>query len=880
MAGDNLGIARGSIQINTSELKNADIALRSAGDSMLNFGMQAVGAFAAIVGETAKFEKEMDFVQAVTNATSDEMKALEESAINLAKNSIFGPVELSAAFVELAKAGASVKDIIDGVGEASVNLATAADVEIPFAGENLINTLNTFKLGAEDASRVADLLAGSANASSVELQDLFVSLKYAGPVAQGLGIDIEDINDALSILGKVGIKGSTAGTSLRQIMLNLSPPTKAAADQMKELGIITEDGTNLFFDAEGKAKSLADVFEILGEKTAGLNNEQKVEALRDLFGVRAIPSALELLEQGRAGFEEINAEINRTTAADVAAKRMDNLDGSIKRLKATLSAMFVEAGGPFQEMLKGIVDGLREFLLFIDALPGPLKTFIVGAVGVIGVLSILSGVFLLTIGNIVRAVRVIGEIKNAFSLFSGAAKGAAAANKILGASFLLNPMFLLAVAIAAIIAALVLLYFHFKPFREFIDGLWQDIQKVWDQILNFFKGLPDEFRKAWAKVKEEFNNAKDAVEENAKKIYIAVKNQIGKAVDFLKSLPGKIGNFLGSLPGLAAKAFGEFLRIAQNFLFKQLPGAIGYAIGFILGLWVRFYSELIQLWINLFTGIFNTIVEWAPKLITGFINIAVDMVTGFLNFVISLPGRVASIFLEILQKIIEWGPMVLSTIWNIGWGIVSTLLNFLLGLPGQVWNVFLDVVGFIRNAIPSALSAAGGIGGAIWDGITGVISGIPDLLGNILNSVIDKLGNLKDNVFNAAKSFAGGMWDGFKSGLGINSPSYIEEALFAIDEQVNASTATLGTQIRKMQGLTRGIPSLNSGIVGLSPASAATTETVAPSGLQVNGPLVGEILTDASESDALEWSRKLADLTYREMRAQGKTSQAAIGGRY
>ena len=66
MAGMNLGTAHGQIKSNTSDLKNADIALRSAGDSMINLGMKAVGAFAAIVGEAAKFEKEMDFVAAIT----------------------------------------------------------------------------------------------------------------------------------------------------------------------------------------------------------------------------------------------------------------------------------------------------------------------------------------------------------------------------------------------------------------------------------------------------------------------------------------------------------------------------------------------------------------------------------------------------------------------------------------------------------------------------------------------------------------------------------------------------------------------------------------------------------------------------------------------
>lgn len=242
MAGNNLGVARGSIDIDSKGLKNADLALRSAGGSMVDFGWQAVRAFGAIVGAAASFEKEMDFVQAVTNASATEMAALEETALRLAKNSIYGPIALSQAFVELVKAGATAEQIINGVGEAAVNLATAADVEIPFAGENLLNILNTFQLGVEDATHVADQLAGAANASSVSLEDIVTTMRYAGPVAAAMGISIEDLNVALSVLGRVGIKGSTAGTSLRFMMTRLVPDTKKAKDAITGLGLSIEIG--------------------------------------------------------------------------------------------------------------------------------------------------------------------------------------------------------------------------------------------------------------------------------------------------------------------------------------------------------------------------------------------------------------------------------------------------------------------------------------------------------------------------------------------------------------------------------------------------------------------------------------------------------------
>lgn len=868
MAGNNLGVAQGSIQVDTSGLRDADLALRSAGTSMINFGQQAIGAFAAIVGTAAQFEKEMTFVQAVTNATETEMGQLEAAAIDLAKNGIYGPVALSEAFVELAKAGASVQDIIDGVGEASVQLATAADVEIAFAGENLINTLNTFNLEATEAGRVADILAGAANASSISLDDLFLTFKYAGPVAASMGVDIENLSEAISLLGLRGIRGSTAGTSLRQILLNLDPATEKATNRMKELGIVTEDGTNLFFDASGKAKNLGEVFQILNDKMKDMTQQQRVEAMRDLFGVRPLPSALILMEQAAAGFDSMNEAIGRTTAADVAAKRMDTLDGAIQQLKATIEAAFVEGGNPLLDGLKEIVQFITEAIRLFTELPGPVKTFIVAAIGVVGVLSLMAGAFLLTIGNIVRAVRVIGEIGNAFRLFSGAARAATAANAAMSASFLLNPFFLLAAAIVAIIAGLVLLYFHFKPFREFIDNLWQDIQKLWDTITEgvvdawhavqeFFGNIDDEVKKAFGKAWDRITEVVGTVAENVEKAARAV-------VDFVKEIPGEVGKFLSELPGVIAEWIGKAVSTFATMLSK-LPYWAGFVIGFVIGRFIRFGLDLIQLIVNTFNTVQNTLISWGTQAVSWAIDTGAKILNGILDFLIQLPGRILDLLTEVITTLLTWGPQFVSGGIDIAMNFLNGMVSFLMQLPGRVWSFLTSALSTAVSFIGQFFSTAWDIGTAIIDGIINVITGLPGLVWDILQDVIGTFKNLVTSAFNAAKDFAGGLWDGFKSGLGINSPSYIEEALYAIDDQIGATEGHLGRAIKSMQGLSAGIPPINSGAIGIqSPTQAAG------GGMTIAGPLLAVDKLEGTQEEALSISRRLADETYRQMAAKGK----------
>src|SRR5262249_34995263 len=155
---------------------------------------------------------------------------------------------------------------------------------------------------------------------------------------------MEDTADAIAVLGNAGIKGSTAGTSLRQMLLSLAPTSKKAAEMMQELGLITKDGTNQFFDATGKLKSFAEITQILHDATAKLTPMQQEMAYKTIFQNRAMASAIVLSRDGADAINQMSTEVSKTTAIDVMNKRLDNLDGSMKRFKASVQTAFIEQG--------------------------------------------------------------------------------------------------------------------------------------------------------------------------------------------------------------------------------------------------------------------------------------------------------------------------------------------------------------------------------------------------------------------------------------------------------------------------------------------------------------------------------------------------------
>src|SRR5690606_7381956 len=167
------------------------------------------------------------------------------------------------------------------------------------------NAINTFGLAGRDMERVANLVAGAANASAISVQDFAFSLSQSGAVARTVGLSFDDLAVAIAALGREGLKGSDAGTSLRTMLLRLQPSTKEATEEMRRLGIITADGANKFFTAEGRVRSMAEVADVLREATQGMTEAQRLASLQIIFGTDAIRAAAIFARQGADGVNEM-----------------------------------------------------------------------------------------------------------------------------------------------------------------------------------------------------------------------------------------------------------------------------------------------------------------------------------------------------------------------------------------------------------------------------------------------------------------------------------------------------------------------------------------------------------------------------------------------
>ncbi len=327
-------------------------------------GVAAFGALAGGIGAAAssaiEFEKTMSGVKAVSGASQETMSQLSGLALQLGKDTSFSASEAATGLEELVKAGVSVGDIMGGAARASLDLAAAGGVNVKDAAEIAANALNVFSMKGSDMAHVADLIAGAANASAIDVNDFKFSLAASGAVAATVGFDFDDLAQAIAVMGQAGIKGSDAGTSLKTMMLNLQPVTDKQKSLFKDLGITLEDGSNAFFDATGKVKSMAEVAQVLQDALGGMTEEQRLATLEVIFGSDAIRAGAVLTKAGAAGFNEMAAAMGNVSAQSVAETRLDNLWGSLEKLKGTLETGAIILGSKFTPLLKDLADSAND----------------------------------------------------------------------------------------------------------------------------------------------------------------------------------------------------------------------------------------------------------------------------------------------------------------------------------------------------------------------------------------------------------------------------------------------------------------------------------------------------------------------------------------
>lgn len=348
----------------------------------------AIGGVAkAVVNLGREYEEKISSIKALTGATDDQLKNLEGTIKELGAASAFSAGEVADATQEFLKAGVSQEQLLNGALKDGLDLAIAGNLDLADAAQVASTVLNTFSNDALSVGEAGNILAGAANSSATDIAGLQLGMSMAGTVASGLGVSFKDTATALAVFAQNGLKGSDAGTSLKTMLLNLQPQTKKQTQLFKELGLMSKSGANAFFDSKGQMKSLAEMSETLKNSMKGLTDQQKSLALEQMFGTDAIRAANILVKEGADGFDLMATNIGKVKMADVAAEKMNNLNGVLEEISGAFETIAINIYDSVKPALTAVAKAIQIVVQAFASLPQGIQSATVGIIAFVGALK-------------------------------------------------------------------------------------------------------------------------------------------------------------------------------------------------------------------------------------------------------------------------------------------------------------------------------------------------------------------------------------------------------------------------------------------------------------------------------------------------------------
>jgi TP901 family phage tail tape measure protein len=377
-------------------------------------------------------------------------------------------------------------------------MATAGGMSLADSASLMSNSLNSFKGTGLTAAAVANTLAGAANASSADMVDLKYGLAAVGPVASGVKMSLRDTTAALALFSNNNLQGQDAGTSFKTMLMNLSPQTKKAAALMKDLGIITKNGTDQFFDAKGKVKGLADVADVLHQSLKNLNPKEQGDALKQMFGSDAIRAGRILLSEGADGVKKMYGEMSKVTALDVAKQKMNNAAGAVEQFKGAMETLQISALMPTLPVIKQVATEMANWVsslkpgqiqAFGDTVKNILLTIVNLVKSVVAHWNMISGVLIgaaVAVGVFKTAMvglTIIAAVTKAMTALRTATLAESFAALGLNGVLWANPITWIVAAIAVLIGIIVVLVLRWHQVTSALAYAWNHFQRTRNVIL-------------------------------------------------------------------------------------------------------------------------------------------------------------------------------------------------------------------------------------------------------------------------------------------------------------------------------------------------------------------------------------------------------------
>ena len=333
--------------------KKTGKATKGVGGLTKGFAGMAAGALAAVaafrqigkvIGSAIKtftaFEFQMAKVRAISGATDKEFGLLNKTAQELGRTTFFTATQVAELQTNYSKLGFVTEEILLAQ-EATLNLATATGSDLARAAIVAGAAVRGFGLDASETGRVTDVMTLAFASSALDIEKWQTSMTKVAPIAAGMNIEIEETAAIMGTLTDAGIEASIAGTSMRNIFLQMADKSSKLA---KHLGFTVNSSDDL-----------SRAIEKLGEASK--------DTLRGLVNIRQV-AAFNVMIKGAERVSLLTDKLNGAggSAARLAAIIEDTTEGAMKRLTSATEGLAIEIFERFGGAMKSSINTLSDWI--------------------------------------------------------------------------------------------------------------------------------------------------------------------------------------------------------------------------------------------------------------------------------------------------------------------------------------------------------------------------------------------------------------------------------------------------------------------------------------------------------------------------------------
>jgi len=679
----------------------------------------ATSEFVGSAMEVGKsFDKAMSQVAATSGKTMDELNEsivstesftgnLTDFAQEMGRTTQFSATQAAEALNYMALAGYDAQKSADMLPTV-LNLAAAGDMELARASDMVTDAQSALGLEMDETIDMVDMMAKTAASSNTSVEQLGEAFLTVGPTARDVAGGVQEMSAVLGTLANSGIKGTEAGTHLRNMMLAMNPTTDKAALAWEKLRMSA-------YDAEGELRPLNETFEEMAQKMSAMSTQERTQMLSDMFNKTDLSSINTMLSATIGNAEEVSEAFE---AAGLSFDDFVDEDGFNSLSGAMSEAFFKLKEGTLQteQDIAGFTEYLEEYGFSAEQAKTFMDAFLSTAKAGANDFDALN--------------EKIGE-------FDGAAEQMAKTqlDNLAGDIDLYNSALEgLQIAAAGTLTPIV---------REFV-------QFGTDALSELTAKLKD------SGVQEQMQQVADAIGESLDELIEVLPDLMDVAIELIKMLPDLLKMLIPILDmvvskiGEMAEAFNAMSPEEQEQLIQGIAGAIaGFAA----------LGTVVPVILNIAAGIANII-----TMVNGVIA-AVPAIEGFIATLSGIGSAAAGFIMPALEGIaaVLTGPVLIAigavaaaiAVWIENWEYIKQIPEALAFLWGQLWTSIIDGV---ENAAEFVLNKFKGIVElieTIFNKLTGESSTWgTDMMQNLINGMKSKLKALKDTVRNIADSIA------------------------------------------------------------------------------------------------------------------------------